>query len=85
LFLIKRTLHIKSNVNYSKIRNIHVLSAGNSRDINHIIDTFRGKFHGMKSLEFKLWSVAHYYRKTKIEKVIKINKIITKLGRRQSS
>ena len=84
LFLIKRTLHIKSNVNYSKTRNIYVLSTGNSRDINSIVDTFKGKFHGMKSLEFKLWSVGHYYRKTKIEKVIQINKIITKLGRRKN-
>jgi len=83
LYLIKRTLHIKNNVNYSEIRNINVLSTGNSRDINHITDTFKGKFHGMKSLEFKLWSVAYYYRKTKIEKVIKVNKIITKLGRRK--
>lgn len=84
LFLIKRTLHIKSNVNYNKARNIHVLSTGNSRDINNIIDIFKGKFRGMKSLEFKLWSVAHYYRKTNIDKVIKINKTITKLGRRKS-
>jgi len=30
----------------------------------------------MKSLELKLWSVAHYYRKTKIEKVYKVNKIL---------
>uniref|UniRef100_UPI00200095AD hypothetical protein n=1 Tax=Exserohilum turcicum TaxID=93612 RepID=UPI00200095AD len=85
LFLIKRTLHIKPNVNYNKTRNIYVLSTGNSKDISKIIDTFTSKFHGMKSLEFKLWSVGHYYRKTNLEKVIKINKIITKLGRRQSS
>ena len=81
LFLIKRTLHIPSNVNYNKSRNIYVLSSSNSRVINDIIDTFRGKLHGMKSLEFKLWSVAQYYRKTKIEKVYKVNKILTKLVR----
>ena len=85
LFLIKRILHIPSNVNYSKSRNIYVLSTSNSRVISDIIDTFRGKLHGMKSLELKLWSVAHYYRKTKTEKVHKVNKILTKLGRRNNN
>nr|QJQ35323.1 LAGLIDADG endonuclease [Fusarium brevicatenulatum]QJQ35355.1 LAGLIDADG endonuclease [Fusarium pseudoanthophilum]QJQ35387.1 LAGLIDADG endonuclease [Fusarium pseudonygamai] len=85
LFLIKRVLHIPSNVNYNKSRNIYVLSTSNSRVINGIIDTLRGKLYGMKSLEFKLWSVAHYYRKTKIEKVYKVNKILTKLGRRNNN
>jgi len=82
LFLIKRTLHIPNNVNYNKTRNIYVLYTNNSRVIEDLIDTFGGKLHGMKSLEFKLWSVAHYYKKTKIEKVHKISKIFTKLGRR---
>jgi hypothetical protein len=54
LFLIKRTLHIPNNVNYSKTRNIYVLYTNNSRVIEDLIDTFKGKLHGMKSLEFKL-------------------------------
>jgi hypothetical protein len=82
LLCIKRILHIPSNVNYRKARNIYVLSTSNSRVINDIIDIFRGKLCGMKSLEFKLWSVAHYYRNKNIGKVHKINKIFTKLGRR---
>jgi len=85
LLLIKRILHISSNVNYSKSRNIYVLSTSNSRVTADIIDIFRGKLHGMKSLELKLWSVAHYYRKTKIEKVYKVNKILIKLGRRNNN
>jgi hypothetical protein len=31
----------------------------------------------MKSLEFKLWSKANYYKKTRIDKVNKIYKIIS--------
>lgn len=84
LFCIKRVLHMPSNVNYNKARNIYVLNTSNSRVIGDIIDTFRGKLHGMKSLEFKLWSVAHYYKNTNIEKVHKINKIFTRLERRKS-
>lgn len=65
LFCIKRVLHMPSNVNYNKARNIYVLNTSNSRVIDDIIDTFKGKLRGMKSLEFKLWSVAHYYRNKK--------------------
>ena len=43
-----------SNVNYNKSRNIYVLSTKKSEVLDKIIDTFKGKFHGMKSLEFKL-------------------------------
>jgi hypothetical protein len=71
-----------SNVNYNKARNIYVLNTSNSRVIADIIDTFRGKLHGMKSLEFKLWSGAHYYKNINIEKVHKISKIFTRLERR---
>lgn len=79
LQLIKRYLHIPSNVNYSKTRNIHVLNTKNSRAIENIIDSFRGKFKGMKSLEFKLWYKANYYKKTNIAKVSKIHEIIKKV------
>lgn len=82
LVLIKRVLHFPSNVYYSKTRNIYVLYTGNTRVIQDIIEIFRGKFYGMKSLEFKLWSVAHYYKKTKVEKVHKLSKILKNLGRR---
>lgn len=79
LILIKRILHISSNVNYKKTNNIYVLSTKNSRSIENIIDIFRGKFKGMKSLEFKLWSKANYYKKTRIDKVSKISNIISKV------
>lgn len=82
LLCIKRILHIPSNVNYNKARNIYVLNTSNSRVIGDIIDIFKGKLCGMKSLEFKLWSAAHYYKDKNIEKVHKISKIFTRLGRR---
>ena len=79
LLLIKRILHISSNVNYSEKRNIYVLNTNKSRTIQGIIEDFTGKFKGMKSLEFKLWSKANYYKKTNIDKVSKIHKIISKI------
>lgn len=82
LFCIKRILHMPSNVNYNKSRNIYVLNTSNSRVIGDIIDIFKGKFCGMKSLEFKLWSVAHYYKNRNINKVHKVSKIFNRLGRR---
>ena len=85
LVLIKRVLHFPSNVNYSKTRNIYVLYTSNTRVLDDMVDIFRGKFYGMKSLEFKLWSVAHYYKKTNVEKVYKLSKIFNKLGRRNYS
>lgn len=82
LICIKRILHIPSNVIYKKEGKIYELSTSNSRVISDIIDIFRGKLCGMKSLEFKLWSVAHYYKKKNVEKVHKISKIFIKLDRR---
>jgi hypothetical protein len=79
LLLIKRILHISSNVNFNKTRNIYVLNTKNSRSIQNIIETFTGKFKGMKSLEFKLWSKAYYYKNLRIDKVSKIHKIISKV------
>ena len=82
LVLIKRILHISSNVNYNTSRDIHILNTKNSKTINLIIDIFSGKFKGMKSLEFKLWSKANYYKNTNISKVSQIHKIISKLRRK---
>ena len=76
LQLIKRFLHIPSNVNYNKTNNIYVLNTKNSRSIENIINIFNSKFKGVKSLEFKLWSKANYYKNTNIDKVSKIHKII---------
>ena len=79
LLLIKRILHISSNVNYSEKRNIYVLNTKKARSIQDIIDNFSGLLKGMKSLEFKLWSRANYYKNTNLDKVSKIHKILAKV------
>ena len=79
LYLIKRVFHVSSNINYNKTKNIYVLNTKNSRSILNIIDLFSGKLKGIKSLEFKLWSKANYFKKTRIDKVSKIHRIILKL------
>ena len=79
LQLIKRLLHIPSYVNYNSSKNIYVLNTKNSRVIEKLIKLFTGKFKGMKSLEFKLWSRANYYKNTNLAKVRKIHKITLKL------
>ena len=79
LVLIKRLLHISSNVRFNKSANVNVLRTTNSRSIQNIIDLFTGKFKGMKSLEFKLWSKANYYKKTRTDKVCKMHRILLKL------
>jgi len=77
LDLIKRKLHIPGKiVNYP---NSNVLKTKNKRVILKIKDRFLGEFKGMKSLEFKLWSKALYYRETNLEKVNKIYSIFIKL------
>ena len=79
LLLIKRYLHISSNIKYNKTNNYNVLNTKNSRAIENIIEVFSGKFKGMKSLEFKLWCKANYYKKTNISKVSKIYNILLKV------
>ena len=78
LELIKRCLHVPSKIITDK-RNHHILKTKNSRAIENIIDVFSGKFKGMKSLEFKLWSKANSYKNKDPNKVAKIRNIILKL------
>jgi hypothetical protein len=52
LYLIKRVLHIKNNVN--KETKNYILRTKNSKSIGNIIKFFDGNFKGMKSLEFSL-------------------------------
>lgn len=85
LQLIKRLLHIPSNVNYNSSKKIYVLNTKNSRVIDKIINLFAGKFKGMKSLEFKLWSRANYYKNTNLVKVRKIHQIVLKLRKKDNS
>lgn len=63
LQLIKRVLHISSNVNFNNTANVHVLNTKHSRSVENILHFSNGLFKGMKSLEFKLWSKANYYKK----------------------
>jgi hypothetical protein len=79
LELIKILLHIPNKVQYSEIRDIKILKTKNSRAVSNIIDLFQGKFKGMKSLEFKLWCRANYYKKSNPNKVAQIHKIFLKL------
>jgi hypothetical protein len=77
LELIKRKLHIPGKIiNYP---NSNVLKTKNKRVIINIKDKFLDQFKGMKSLEFKLWSKALYYRETNLNKVHRIYSIFIKL------
>jgi hypothetical protein len=87
LYLIKRLLHIPSKIVIKK-NGLRYLTTKNSRAISNIIDLFSSggpKFKGMKSLVFKLWSKAFYYRNTNIKKVAKIHKIVLKLRKKYNT
>lgn len=87
LYLIKRLLHIPSKIVIKK-NGLRYLTTKNSRAISNIIDLFSSggpKFKGMKSLVFKLWSKAFYYRNTNIKKVAKIHKIMLKLRKKYNT
>lgn len=77
LELIKRKLHIPGKI--VKYSNSNVLKTKNKRAITNIKNKFTGQFKGIKSLEFKLWSKALYYRDTNLKKVNKIYSIFIKL------
>lgn len=79
LELMRRVLHISAKLTYSEKRDIYQIKTKNSRAVNNIIELMSGRLKGMKSLEFKLWSQAFYYRKTNLTKVEQIYKIIQKL------
>ena len=55
------------------------LSTKNSRSIVNIIESFKKKFKGMKSLEFKLWQKANFYKDKNIKKVSKLSDISLKV------
>jgi hypothetical protein len=54
---------LDTNIDTVSRHNI-VLKTKNKRAIYNIKDMFEGKFKGIKSLEFKLWCKALYYRET---------------------
>jgi len=78
LQLIKRILHIPNPVNVTS-KNCCVITTSHSRAILNIIKLFTDKYIGMKSLEFKLWSKANYYKYSNTGKVSKIHKILQNL------
>ena len=84
LYLIKRILHIKNNVKFNKDTNMYFLSTKNSRSISNIIKYFDGEFKGMKSLEFKLWCKANFYKDKKIKKSIKLSDTALKVKNKNS-
>ena len=75
---IRRIFHIPGKLVYFENRDIYQLKTKNSRAVQNIIDLMNGKFKGIKSLEFKLWSKAFYYRNTNLIKVTKIYQILKK-------
>jgi hypothetical protein len=83
LQLLKRLLHIPNNVKHDSIMNTYVLNTKNSRSILNIVNLFARKFKGMRSLEFKLWSRANFYKvHKKVHKVSKIHSILLKLHKK---
>ena len=79
LEFIRRIFHIPGKLIYSEERGIYQLKTKNSRAIQNIIGDLNGRLKGMKSLEFKLWSKAFYYRYTNLNKVAKIYQVIKKI------
>ena len=81
---IQRLLGISTQVQFKKA-GYFSLATTNSRAIENLIEFFHNTLKGMKSLQFKLWSKAYYYRNTNRAKVDKIHKIMTKLNKKNAS
>jgi hypothetical protein len=79
LEFIRRIFHIPGKLVYSEKRDVYQLKTKNSRAIQNIIEILNGRLKGIKSLEFKLWSKAFYYRNTNLTKVANIYRIIKKI------
>lgn len=79
LEFIRRIFHIPGKLVYSEKRDIYQLKTKNSRAIQNIVEDLNGRLKGMKSLEFKLWSKAFYYRHSNLTKVASIYQIIKKI------
>jgi hypothetical protein len=85
LHLIKRILHIVNEVRYSQVNQIYSLFTSNDRAIQNIINFIKkiqsrkhenAKLRGVKSLMFKLWSKAYYYKDINLKKFNKLAKIL---------
>jgi hypothetical protein len=85
---IKRILHIANEVRYSQVNQNYILYTSNNRAIQNIVNLISkiqsrkhgdAKLKGVKSLMFKLWSKAYYYKDIKLEKFNKLTKILLNL------
>lgn len=73
LYKIKKLLHIPSNIEKIDKDKRRIITS-NSRVIGVIIKLLKNKLKGIKSLEYKLWSKAKFYKDKKEYK--KYNKIL---------
>lgn len=86
LYFIKRFLHIPNKVILEQ-NGFLLLKTKQSRAISNIIDAFSSKdckFKSMKSLYFKLWKKAFYYKNINIKKVAIIYKIMLNLHKKHT-
>jgi len=73
LYSIKRVLHIKNSIKFNEEKGIYFLSTKHSKSISNIINLFSGEFKGMKSLEFRLWTKANFFKDKNPKKLIKLS------------
>jgi hypothetical protein len=59
---IRKRFHIPSKVLWKRASQAYTLETKNQGVLRRIDEFARGKFQGMKSLEYKLWSRALYYQ-----------------------
>ena len=82
LYLIKRLFRIPNKITVEQ-DGYFLLKTKQARALSNIIDRFSiingSKFKGMKSLYFKLWKKAFFYKNVNTNKVKKIYKILSKL------
>jgi len=88
LHFIKRLLQIPNKVMYVEEEQRNILTTTNNRAVKNVIEKFSkiqsrklelGKFRGVKSLMFKLWTKAHYYKDKDPKKFAKLAGIMLKI------
>lgn len=87
LHFIKCLLHIPNKIRYVEKEQCNILSTTNNRAVENVIRKFNkiqshksegGKFKGVKSLMFKLWTRAHHH-KDNLKKFAKLSEIMIKI------
>lgn len=87
LYLIKRLFHISNKIIFEE--EYYLLKTKQSRALQNIINKFSrvggsSEFQGIKSLHYKLWKRAFFYKNINQKKIAKIYQIMTKLYRKQN-